>query len=576
MMWSNFPLSGIIFVIAIFFVLPFLVTVVLPAWLVPMIMRWVLNRQPRYDLPSLKPFMLSLMGLAIAANFFWDYVIFNNIYYEWDRIFLPYTFLWHETPSLGMGPNWLADGWELKHLFAAWLLITVAIYVTSALIAAYRARHHHHRVRYHKILIGSVLLLSLASLTLPPVVMRGIALLWNGPANLNYEEVNVSCRPSEAPQPRVLFTNGQEEWVTELDGSHQRPAFDKHLQLRSISDYLSPDDSMAAILWGQDLWIYCLNTEGALKISLPVFDKLYGPGAPRSFPSWSPDGTEMAMNNKGDLLLINLASKTTQVLKAQIAWRDNHVDLRSKNRDKMLAPYEYGDAYWSRDNFIYYTRFEGDTVKLNKLNPTTNEEQTVYEAAHPIYINGGSPTGEWLALSEYDWSAQRSTTSPLNKKVLLNTKTLALLTEFPTGPQPDFGVPLGEIIWSPSGKYMAQNHGNMLQTSGFEGPSVPVVSFEEEHYYSVTYKVDTALGKKGIVLDGETLAVELKDFVDDTHVLVKIIITEGSLMNRAGQPRQINAILDIKAEEMQILHDYPYRSFDEPSVARLEPLAVIR
>lgn len=84
-------LPGIVMVVVLFYVLPVILTVALPAWVIPHLAARVLNRK-KEKIPSLWPFILNLILLAIAANIFWEMAIFDHVYHEWDRTIAPYSF----------------------------------------------------------------------------------------------------------------------------------------------------------------------------------------------------------------------------------------------------------------------------------------------------------------------------------------------------------------------------------------------------------------------------------------------------------------------------------------------------
>lgn len=156
-----------VFYYGVFYVLPFLLAVVLPAWGIPSLVRCILNRK-REKLPSLLPFAVNMIFLAFLVNLCWEFLLFNKVYYEWDRTFLPYTFFSYESPILDGSVSWIAPGWKQWNLYVIWLTSTVFISVVSASLAYFLHRSSEHKKEYRKILAVSVVSLIVATLILPP------------------------------------------------------------------------------------------------------------------------------------------------------------------------------------------------------------------------------------------------------------------------------------------------------------------------------------------------------------------------------------------------------------------------
>lgn len=110
--------------------LPFIFGIGLPALVIPPLIAKIFFRQSK--LPSLRPVVLSLIILGFFANILWDLTLYNHVYYEWDRLFLPYTFFSHESPHISPHLNWYASGWNSNILDIAWASITIGIYSLSA------------------------------------------------------------------------------------------------------------------------------------------------------------------------------------------------------------------------------------------------------------------------------------------------------------------------------------------------------------------------------------------------------------------------------------------------------------
>lgn len=553
---------ALVLMISLFYVLPFLLAIVLPSCVIPFLVKRILNKK-KVKLPSLKPFIISLIFLASTANLFWERDLFNKVYYEWDRIFLPYTFFSHEAPLLDGNASWIAQGWKNWHLDIIWLFLTVIIYLTSAGFAYIRHRKDIQAKLYRKILMGSVFALTIASLLLSQLGLKGLGLLVNAPSNLNYKEVNVPCTKSPFSGPRILYAGSQAEWTSDLKGKNLKQAFKKHLQLMARENILSTNGASVSILWDNNIWIHCVNSDGAFKINLPKAINEAGINAPRSIPVWAPDSKQLIMNNNGDLLLINLIDKTTKVLKQKVALRDNHIDITSKNRDQMIPPFEYGDAYWNVNGTIYYTSFSDNLVSLHQFNPISNEDKPIRQSDKQLRISNGDPTGKWLFIDEYNW-ATKSKNEPQGKTYLFNTQSYEL-TEYNNESGYSF-------VWSPSGKYLAESTGSWASSPIEEAFPALLLDINTKQKINVSDIVKKYLDEKGFKVENKLLIVEIKDFVDESHLLIKILLQDSSTQI----PRQINGIVDINSGKLDILQNYPENSYQNEKTDRLEPILIIK
>ncbi len=151
-------------IFVLFYLIPFLLTVVLPAFAVPLFAMKITKSYDDKLLPSLFPFSISLIILAILGNLFWEFLLYNKIYYEWDRLFLPYTFISYESPILDGSASWIAPGWSLWHLHFLWLGITFFIYILSAIIALFFARGNKEFELNYKVIVYASIILGASSL----------------------------------------------------------------------------------------------------------------------------------------------------------------------------------------------------------------------------------------------------------------------------------------------------------------------------------------------------------------------------------------------------------------------------
>lgn len=150
-------------VAGIFFdVIPFLAAILLPAVSIP----FLISLTKDYDDTNLTGvgiiFTTTTVILAILANLFWNLVLYNHIYFEWDRLGLPYTFFSHEGPLLDGKGTWIAPGWTLTDLYLVWLGITLFIFILSGLIAL--SFHKKISKKQIKFIVLSIIFLTLTSL----------------------------------------------------------------------------------------------------------------------------------------------------------------------------------------------------------------------------------------------------------------------------------------------------------------------------------------------------------------------------------------------------------------------------
>lgn len=139
------------------YVFPLALTTIIPALTLTSIFRRLTKNQNK-PLPSFKPFALSLTILAIVGNIVWEVFVFNKVYYNNDRVLLPYTFFFHEDPYLFPGnASWIAEGWTLQSLNWIWLALTFSIYIISILIALYYGRKRANYSQYKKIIFLSII-----------------------------------------------------------------------------------------------------------------------------------------------------------------------------------------------------------------------------------------------------------------------------------------------------------------------------------------------------------------------------------------------------------------------------------
>ncbi|OIO44740.1 MAG: hypothetical protein COZ34_03670 [Candidatus Pacebacteria bacterium CG_4_10_14_3_um_filter_34_15] len=98
--------------IALFWVLPFLTSIIFPATVIPLVVSWIMNRKKK-TVPSIGWFVLFLVLGGLIAYFFWIFCIRDVLYHEWDPGFEAfYSFFGREPISLNGHGSWIATGWK--------------------------------------------------------------------------------------------------------------------------------------------------------------------------------------------------------------------------------------------------------------------------------------------------------------------------------------------------------------------------------------------------------------------------------------------------------------------------------
>ncbi len=130
----------------LFNLIPFILMVALPAFTLSLFSLLIV-RSIKKDVSTVVIFPLSVILLAILANSLWDTYIFKVIYYEWDRIFLPYTLISHESPSIDGQGTWYAQGWNKVGLDLIWFAITIMVYLGATIASLLVGLLHKNTVK---------------------------------------------------------------------------------------------------------------------------------------------------------------------------------------------------------------------------------------------------------------------------------------------------------------------------------------------------------------------------------------------------------------------------------------------
>lgn len=146
------------------YALPFLVLVCLPLFIALFLVKRFAKNIKGTD--GLWTFNIPVIVLSIITNIIWEIFFYKHLYYEWDRIALPYTLLSHEYPDLSppVVPNWIAQGWNQTSLYLLWLSITILIYLVSFFISFLINRNKENWPAQKKFLFLNITALTIMSL----------------------------------------------------------------------------------------------------------------------------------------------------------------------------------------------------------------------------------------------------------------------------------------------------------------------------------------------------------------------------------------------------------------------------
>ena len=156
-----------------FYVLPFFLTVYIPIYLGKIVVEKFIVKKKCIG-SYFRFYSLCVIVLALLANLIWESLIFNHLYYEWDRFFNPYSLVVFESPVVDTSSSWIAKGWSLWNLFLIWFLITIVIYTISAVLTLFFYRNEKKAAEIKNFVIKLTLTLTIMSLIFG--LLNGIAL----------------------------------------------------------------------------------------------------------------------------------------------------------------------------------------------------------------------------------------------------------------------------------------------------------------------------------------------------------------------------------------------------------------
>ncbi|OGG35273.1 hypothetical protein A2363_02525 [Candidatus Gottesmanbacteria bacterium RIFOXYB1_FULL_47_11] len=367
----------------------------------------------------------------------------------------------------------------------------------------------------------------------------------------NFQEKYMLCPKPTARQPRILYWHNAEngEVVTDLDGNNQSVAFEKDVQLRNRSAIFSPDETKVVALQGgwNEYWIMCTYSHGATKITIPEFIQNHS-AAPRSGPSWSPDGEKLIVNLYGDLAIINVITKKIEIIKTNVAFRDNHTDLTSKDRNTKIPAYEVGSVYWARDGKIYYSSFQGDINALHQYDLSDQSDHVIYiyRANEEISILSGDPTGRYLLINAYRVNNDHSFYD-FGRNIIFDTKTNKEIEQYD-------GNSIATIVWSPSGKYFAPSIVSWHRSNGeISIPATYIYTVDHGQDINISALVEDYFIQAGKSFTPGSIAVEVADFINDDQIVARVTFSGITYNNIYASA---NLIVNFHNKEVKLLQDY--------------------
>ena len=120
-------------------------------------------------IPSFIPFWVLVILFTIGVDFIWRHVFEGTIYHEWDSQLIRFSLFSYERPVLYNGgglktSSWLAQGWQLWHMYALWLGASMLIYIVAGSLCLFLFRKQKNVKIYRLILfITCCILLILGS-----------------------------------------------------------------------------------------------------------------------------------------------------------------------------------------------------------------------------------------------------------------------------------------------------------------------------------------------------------------------------------------------------------------------------
>ncbi|MEK7518162.1 MAG: hypothetical protein AAB583_06490 [Patescibacteria group bacterium] len=527
-----------VFGIIMFGIPPLVIAVIIPSLIISKIIKRIISRG-KASLPSIWPFVLFITILAILANFLWYIFVNNKIYYHWNSLLLtPYTLLFHESPDLGLSPDWLAYDWELGHLDLLWIGITVLVCLISGLIAILLNRKSVNLAKYKKVIFISIIAIVFLSIFSGTFLTR------------SYKK-NVSCLTNKSSEKKILYQSFDSKTpfsISDLSGKNmQELPWENDLLGENV---LSSDGSMLAKFDNETLrlMVNCEQKRSVVSIntiSLPETHNNIKEGRLISKADWSPDNKKIVLNRYGDLILVDVIKRSAKVLKHNVTPEIGYNPNNKEDRP------EVGLAKWDADDSVYYTSYEKESgkVSLYKLIPQTNQNELITSSSDFIESVKISRNGEILLVSEHPWNT-------LNKNFwyIINMKT---------GKRSSINADSFSEL-SPSGRYVDVNY--MTPNAVSTGTSYPyILDTGSGAKLSIRDTVMQALIKNNVTYIDvankpdlsdrnklvDSITMRIVGFVDDNRMLLELTIhysADSSYRDTVG-------IFSIKTNEFTILHN---------------------
>lgn len=413
--------------LAMLFIVPTLLGVIFPLWISLLIAKNLFTKQ--LSIKFFLPFGISIVSLLILANFLWDSLVFNHIYYEWDRTFFPpLTLLHHEIPVLdGMG-TWIAQGWSLFSLHLLHYAILLVIYSLSIILSLwwFSRKTKESVANLQKTLITTAILLFISAIlftNFSHYVGKLVSNLFYKP--IQRAENNIQCIPPTQPNQQIYFGGVGADFISSKDGKT------RNIWTKNGGGYpsgvISPDSSAVAYTdtntEGDVIWVVCTENEGMYRIPFPP-QKISGVNVHiyNVSPVWSPDSTQLVLNFAGDLIKVDVFNKQKEVIYPKIAVKDFGIDPTKPRPSGFLSYYQTGSVYWAEDGTVYYEKFLDDTVELRALYPDDKDE-VVFTSKFPLSIEKVSNEPDKLLITESDWTSPGHNTNFHSDRYIYNILT---------------------------------------------------------------------------------------------------------------------------------------------------------
>lgn len=155
---------GLIILLGIYGVSSFFLTI-LPSAIASFVAGLIIYKKLKKHTPVLPLLTLLTINSWIAA-IIWFCFIRNNLYYAWDTIVIPFSFIYHEAPSLKLVDKFYGD-WNQTTLALVWYALVLCTYAISGAVALIWRKHPDKQYTPFVLLsLGILTIITTASLAL--------------------------------------------------------------------------------------------------------------------------------------------------------------------------------------------------------------------------------------------------------------------------------------------------------------------------------------------------------------------------------------------------------------------------